>query len=131
MFHDRNRLGRGLRFVLAALAFGALVGGSGRGERGFSRWRPHPARDPHSRASQPGASLKQPPGARDCANTPVRYAVHWEPRRHSRRESWCALRPIIQPQADELVFLIGRPPMSEFSGYVTNQTVGGQAADGT
>lgn len=37
--------------------------------------------------------------------------------------------PIIQPQADELVFLIGRPPMSEFLGFVTNQTVGGQSAD--
>lgn len=37
--------------------------------------------------------------------------------------------PVIQPEADELVFLIGRPPMSEFIGYVTHQTVGGQAAD--
>jgi hypothetical protein len=37
--------------------------------------------------------------------------------------------PVIQPHADELVFLIGRPPMSEFIGYVTTQTVGGQDAD--
>lgn len=32
---------------------------------------------------------------------------------------------VVPPQADELVFLIGRPPMSEFINYVSTQTVDG------
>src|SRR5437016_14367106 len=36
---------------------------------------------------------------------------------------------VVAPQTDELVFLIGRPPMSEFIGYVSTQTVDGGSAN--
>lgn len=38
-------------------------------------------------------------------------------------------QPVQQPQVDEHVFLMGRPPMGEYLGFVKGQTVGGDAAD--
>jgi len=55
-------------------------------------------------ASQPGAS--RPPTAEQ---TPV--------------------SPVPQVQADEHVFLIGRPPMGEYLGYIQTQTVDGDKVD--
>jgi len=41
-----------------------------------------------------------------------------------------SISPLVtQAQADEHVFLIGRPPMAEFFGFIENQTVEGREAD--
>src|SRR5437660_10413682 len=59
------------------------------------------------------------------------YSLRWEadgpPLERKERGPMTNGQPQ-QPQADEHVFLIGRPPMAEYLGYVKTQTVGGDAA---